>query len=58
MGSMARYISTANPDNFQPMNVNFGLFPELPEKIKGKKERNERHANRALATIQNFVKYL
>jgi methylenetetrahydrofolate--tRNA-(uracil-5-)-methyltransferase len=58
MGSMARYISTANPDNFQPMNVNFGLFPELPEKIKGKKERNERHANRALGTIQNFVKNL
>ncbi|WGG47506.1 FADH(2)-oxidizing methylenetetrahydrofolate--tRNA-(uracil(54)-C(5))-methyltransferase TrmFO [Rossellomorea sp. DA94] len=56
MGSMARYITTANKHNFQPMNANFGLFPELPKKVKGKKERNEQHASRALETIQNFVK--
>lgn len=58
LGSMARYITTANPKSFQPMNANFGLFPELPEKIRGKKERNEKHAERALGTIQNFVKNL
>ncbi|UII57402.1 FADH(2)-oxidizing methylenetetrahydrofolate--tRNA-(uracil(54)-C(5))-methyltransferase TrmFO [Cytobacillus spongiae] len=58
IGSMARYITTANSKNFQPMNANFGLFPDLPTKIKGKKERNEMHANRALETIQNFVKNL
>ncbi|WP_053362145.1 FADH(2)-oxidizing methylenetetrahydrofolate--tRNA-(uracil(54)-C(5))-methyltransferase TrmFO [Bacillus sp. FJAT-27251] len=58
MGSMSRYITTTNSKNFQPMNANFGLFPELPVKIKGKQERNEQHANRALETIQNFVKYL
>ncbi|MDQ0270240.1 FADH(2)-oxidizing methylenetetrahydrofolate--tRNA-(uracil(54)-C(5))-methyltransferase TrmFO [Cytobacillus purgationiresistens] len=58
IGSMARYISSANPKNFQPMNANFGLFPDLPLKIKGKKERSEKHAERALKTIQNFVKNL
>jgi methylenetetrahydrofolate--tRNA-(uracil-5-)-methyltransferase len=58
MGSMAKYITTANPDHFQPMNANFGLFPELPVKIKGKQERNLQHANRALGIIQNFVKVL
>lgn len=58
VGSMARYITTANPKSFQPMNANFGLFPELPEKIRGKKERNEKHAERALGTIQNFMKNL
>ena len=58
IGSMAKYITTANAKNFQPMNANFGLFPELPEKIRGKKERNEQHAKRALETIQNFVKSL
>ncbi|KAA0564167.1 FADH(2)-oxidizing methylenetetrahydrofolate--tRNA-(uracil(54)-C(5))-methyltransferase TrmFO [Bacillus sp. CH30_1T] len=56
IGSMARYITTANKNNFQPMNANFGLLPDLPKKVKGKKERNEQHANRALETIQNFVK--
>lgn len=58
MGSMARYITTTNAKNFQPMNANFGLFPDLPEKIKAKQERNERHASRALETIQKFVKNL
>ncbi|PKG25180.1 FADH(2)-oxidizing methylenetetrahydrofolate--tRNA-(uracil(54)-C(5))-methyltransferase TrmFO [Niallia nealsonii] len=56
IGSMARYITSTNAKNFQPMNANFGLFPELPVRIKGKKERYEQHAERALGTIQNFVK--
>ncbi|WP_071395348.1 FADH(2)-oxidizing methylenetetrahydrofolate--tRNA-(uracil(54)-C(5))-methyltransferase TrmFO [Bacillus tuaregi] len=54
IGSMAHYITTTNAKNFQPMNANFGLFPELPVRIKGKQERNEQHAKRALETIQNF----
>lgn len=58
LGSMAKYITTTNAKNFQPMNANFGLFPELPVKVKGKKERAEQHAKRALETIQNFVKIL
>ena len=58
IGSMANYITTTNAKNFQPMNANFGLFPELASKNKRKKERNEQHAKRALETIQNFVKIL
>ncbi len=58
MGSMAKYITTTNAKHFQPMNANFGLFPELPVRIKGKQERYLQHANRALETIQNFVKVL
>lgn len=58
IGSMARYITTTSPDHFQPMNANFGLFPELPTRIKGKQERNLQYAERALQTIQNFVKVL
>ena len=37
------------------MNVNFGIFPELDERVKSKPERAERHANRALESIQNFI---
>ena len=55
LGAMARYITHTDGKNFQPMNVNFGLFPDLGERIKSKPERYERHANRALETIQNFV---
>lgn len=58
IGSMAKYITTTNAKNFQPMNANFGLFSDLPIKIKSKKDRAEHHANRALETIQNFMKNL
>lgn len=58
MGSMARYITSTNSKSFQPMNANFGLFPDLETKIRGKKERNEQHAERALETIQKFMKNL
>ncbi|WP_342525836.1 FADH(2)-oxidizing methylenetetrahydrofolate--tRNA-(uracil(54)-C(5))-methyltransferase TrmFO [Chryseomicrobium sp. FSL W7-1435] len=56
LGSMARYITEADPKNFQPMNINFGLFPNLPGRIRDKKVKAEKFANRALTTIQNFVK--
>jgi methylenetetrahydrofolate--tRNA-(uracil-5-)-methyltransferase len=55
IGSMAHYITTANPNHFQPMNANFGLFPALEKRIRNKQERYEIIANRALATIQNFI---
>lgn len=54
LGSMAHYITSADPDHFQPMNANFGLFPPLAEKIRNKKERIENISKRALTTIQNF----
>ena len=58
IGSMANYITTTNSKNFQPMNANFGLFPDLPVKIRKKQERNEQHAQRALETVQNFMNIL
>lgn len=55
MGSMAKYITSADPNHFQPMNANFGLVPEWPERIRNKREKNEKLAERALDTIQNFT---
>ncbi|RNB91888.1 FADH(2)-oxidizing methylenetetrahydrofolate--tRNA-(uracil(54)-C(5))-methyltransferase TrmFO [Brevibacillus fluminis] len=55
MGSMAHYITTTAAKHFQPMNANFGLLPDLPQRIRNKKEKNERIAERALNTIQNFT---
>ncbi|WP_422123525.1 FADH(2)-oxidizing methylenetetrahydrofolate--tRNA-(uracil(54)-C(5))-methyltransferase TrmFO [Planococcus sp. X10-3] len=55
LGSMARYITEADGENFQPMNINFGLFPDLGERIRSKQERAERHANRALDSIRNYL---
>ena len=51
IGSLAKYISTPNM-KFQPMNANFGILPELEgKKIKDKKERYKKIAERSLKTI-------
>ena len=47
IGALAKYISTPN-EKFQPMNANFGILPELEEKIKDKKLRYSKLAERAL----------
>lgn len=53
-GALVHYITTAPGGNFQPMNVTFGLFPELPVRIKGKKERGQAHAVRALNMLKEW----
>ena len=47
IGALAKYISTTN-EKFQPMNANFGILPELEEKIKDKKLRYQKMAERSL----------
>lgn len=55
MGSMAYYITHAEGKHFQPMNANFGLFPEMPTRIRDKKERYEAIAQRALITQKEVI---
>lgn len=50
IGALANYISTDN-ENFQPMNANFGILPELKEKIKDKRKRYEELARISLNNI-------
>lgn len=54
IGSLARYITETEPKHFQPMNANFGLLPPLAERIRNKKARYERLADRALAELDAF----
>ncbi|MBR2703956.1 MAG: methylenetetrahydrofolate--tRNA-(uracil(54)-C(5))-methyltransferase (FADH(2)-oxidizing) TrmFO [Clostridia bacterium] len=51
IGALAKYISTEN-EKFQPMNANFGIVPELNEKIRDKKLRYEKLADRAINLIK------
>ena len=51
IGALAKYISTENK-SFQPMNANFGILPELDEKIKDKKQRYKKMADRSLEKIK------
>jgi len=40
------------------MNVNFGLFAPLAEKLRGKKERNLAYAERALSRLETILNIL
>ena len=51
IGALAKYISTEN-DKFQPMNANFGIVPELGERIKDKKLKYQKLADRALEHLK------
>ena len=51
LGALAKYISTSN-EKFQPMNANFGILPELEEKIRDKKIRYQKMSERSLKMFQ------
>ena len=54
IGALAKYISTPN-DKFQPMNSNFGILPELPEKIKDKKIKYGKLADIAIEKLKTAI---
>ena len=52
IGALGAYISEANPVNFQPMNVNYGIINPLDKKIKNKEQKNLEIASRSLEEIK------
>ena len=62
MGALLQHITGgATGDNFQPMNINFGLFPPLdtPEpgqkRRKGRRERRAAQGRRALDALEGWL---
>lgn len=55
LGSMLYYITHTDADNFQPMNITFGLMPPLPENIRDKKKKKIMTAQRAIDSIEEFI---
>ncbi len=54
-GALANYISNPAIENFQPMNINFGLIPPLTVRIRKKREKNAQIAARALEALAGFL---
>ena len=51
------YISSPN-EKFQPMNANFGILPSLEEKIKDKKKKYKKMAEKSMKScrkIENMI---
>ncbi len=55
LGALLGHITGgANAETYQPMNVNFGLFPAVESKAKGR-ERKKAYTTRALADVAGFA---
>ncbi|MCS5693904.1 FADH(2)-oxidizing methylenetetrahydrofolate--tRNA-(uracil(54)-C(5))-methyltransferase TrmFO [Cyanobium sp. FGCU-6] len=61
VGALTHFIATApcggpgKRGGFQPMPPNFGLLPDLPERIRAKRERYGAYRDRALADLAPFT---
>lgn len=54
LGSLCRYISSADPDNYQPANIAFDLFPPLDQETSRRLRRDKkaRHAEICRRALQ------
>lgn len=55
MGALIDFISSAEPKHFQPMPPNFGIIPDLPTKIRNKRERYGHYRDRALSDLSAWA---
>jgi methylenetetrahydrofolate--tRNA-(uracil-5-)-methyltransferase len=56
LGSLVAYITDRARTNFQPMNANYGLMPELAGRARGRQKKLEL-ARRAIAAIEEFASH-
>ncbi len=56
IGALVNYLTTANPRHFQPMNINWGLFPPLNiNKKLPKQQKYLKMAERALQVLKKWI---
>jgi methylenetetrahydrofolate--tRNA-(uracil-5-)-methyltransferase len=54
LGALYRYLREADPRHFQPMNANFGLVDDLEERVRDKRVKKERMAERAIRDMRSW----
>lgn len=55
IGALAAYVSDPTVADFQPMNINFGIMEPLGYGVKGKKNKKEILAERALYVLDDMI---
>jgi len=55
LGGALGYLREADPEHFQPMNVNFGLLPPLEHPVKGKRQRRDAMSLRAREHMHDWI---
>ena len=51
IGALGLYVSNESVGSFQPMNINFGIMPQLGYRVKGKRNKNAELSKRSLEKI-------
>ncbi len=54
IGALGLYISNGNSENFQPMNINFGIIASLDERVRKKADRYLATSQRSLSLIEEI----
>jgi len=54
IGSLLRYITSASPKSFQPMNANFGILPPLEINVRNRKDKRIKFSERAIKALTNW----
>ncbi|MDP6364881.1 MAG: methylenetetrahydrofolate--tRNA-(uracil(54)-C(5))-methyltransferase (FADH(2)-oxidizing) TrmFO [Nitrospinota bacterium] len=54
LGALTQYITTSKQKSFQPMNINFGLFPPFERRVT-KRDRRKRVGERALRDLDSWL---
>lgn len=52
IGALGHYVSDYCGNDFQPMNITFGIMDQMPNAPRSKKERYAAIAERALDTVK------
>lgn len=55
VGALINYLTKAHPKYFQPMNINWGLFPPLKEERCPKRLKYLKMSKRALETLKVWI---
>ena len=54
VGALGLYISNQSVTDFQPMNINFGIIPQLGYRVRGKRNKNAELSKRSLEIIDGL----
>lgn len=54
LGALIDFIASASPDHYQPMPPNFGIIPELPTRVRNKRDRYRAYAERSLRDLTGW----
>jgi methylenetetrahydrofolate--tRNA-(uracil-5-)-methyltransferase len=54
IGALAYYVSHANPHNYQPTNITFGIIEPPPDGVR-KGDRKTATSERALRDLESWI---